>query len=79
MARAAQKYGIYVRDKSDSVTFYAQSSVSLPADPYPAIFGDRPPYELLRSFPWSHLQLMEMDLVPTGRGNPLQAVLEGCG
>jgi hypothetical protein len=79
MARAAQKYGIYVRDKSDAVTFYAQSSVSLPADPYPAIFGGRPPYELLRSFPWSHLQLMKMDLVPTGRGNPLQAVLQGCG
>jgi hypothetical protein len=79
MAHAAQKYGIYVRDQADAVTFYAQSSVSLPADPYPAIFGGRPPYELLRSFPWSHLQLTKMDLVPTGRGDPLQAVLQGCG
>jgi hypothetical protein len=79
MARAAQRYGMYVRDQSDSITFYAQSSVSLSSDPYPAIFGGQPPYELLRSFPWSHLQLMKMDLVPTGRGDPLQAVLQGCG
>jgi hypothetical protein len=79
MARAAQKYGIYVRDRSDSVTFYAQSSVSLPTDPYPAIFGGSAPYDLLRSFPWSHLQLTKMSLVGTGRGNPLQAVLQGCG
>jgi hypothetical protein len=79
MARAAQTYGIYVRDQSDSVTFYAQSSVSLSSDPYPAIFGGQPPYDLLRSFPWSHLQLTKMDLVQTGRGDPVGAVLQGCG
>jgi hypothetical protein len=78
IARAAQKYGIYVRDQSDSVTFYAQSSVSLPSDPYPAIFGGRQPYELLESFPWSRLQLTQMQLVQTGRGSPLQGVLQGC-
>jgi hypothetical protein len=79
IARAAQRYGIYVRDRSDSVTLYAQSSVSLPRDPYPPLFGWRPPYELLERFPWSHLQLLEMDLVSSGRGNPLNGLIQNCG
>jgi hypothetical protein len=62
LARAAQRYGIFVRDQSDAVAFYAQSAVSFRTDPYPAIFGGRPPYELLKSFPWSHLELAQMDL-----------------
>jgi len=62
MARAAQRYGIFVRDQAGTVAFTAQSVVSLPTDPYPALFGGRPPYELLKSFPWSHLQLVRMDL-----------------
>lgn len=78
IARAAQRYGIFVRDQSDSVTFYAQSSVSLPTDPYPALFGGRPAYDLLAQFPWAHLQLVQMQLVPTGRGSPLQPLLEHC-
>jgi hypothetical protein len=79
IARAAQQYGIYVRDQAGSVTFYAQSSASLPSDPYPAIFGGRPAYDVLASFPWAHLQLTQMQLVPTGRGSSLDGVLQGCG
>ena len=80
IARAAQRYGIYVRDKADSVAFYAQSSVSLPSDPYPALFGGQPPYDLLRSFPWSHLQLVRMDLrSEPGYSPPLTGgLLDGC-
>ena len=62
LARAAQRYGIYVRDEAGTVALYAQSSVSMPADPYPALFGGQKPYDLLRSFPWSHLQLLRMDV-----------------
>jgi hypothetical protein len=62
LARAAQRYGIYVRDQSGAVSFYAQSTVSLAADPYPALFGGQAPYDLLRSFPWRHLQLVKMEL-----------------
>jgi hypothetical protein len=62
LARAAQRYGIYVRDQSGAVSFYAQSTVSLAADPYPALFGGQKPYDLLRSFPWQHLQLVKMEL-----------------
>ena len=62
LARAAQRYGIYVRDEAGTVAFYAQSSVSMRADPYPALFGGQKPYDLLRSFPWSRLQLLRMDL-----------------
>jgi hypothetical protein len=79
IARAAQQYGIYVRDQSDSVTFYAQSTVSLPSDPYPALFGGYEPYVLLERFPWSHLQLLKMQLVDSGRGSPLGGLLQGCG
>jgi hypothetical protein len=81
MARAAQRYGIYVRDQSDSVSFYAQSTVSLPADPYPALFGGKPPYELLQQFPWSHLQLMKMALREGPREGPILTppLLGGCG
>jgi hypothetical protein len=81
IARAAQRYGIYVRDSSDSVSFYAQSTVSLESDPYPESFGGSPPWELLEGFPWSRLQVVQMDLrrMP-GSTLPLLAtgLLNGC-
>jgi hypothetical protein len=81
MAHAAQRYGIFVRDQAGSVSFYAQSTVSLPSDPYPALFGGRPAYELLASFPWSHLQLVQMQLQQSP-GGPLittPGLGTGCG
>ena len=62
LARAAQQYGIIVRDRSNSVAFAAQNANSLPSDPYPALFGGQSPSDLLRQFPWGHLQLTRMDL-----------------
>jgi hypothetical protein len=70
LARAAQRYGILVRDQSGAVVFFAQNPSSLPGDPYPAIFGGRSPTDLLRSFPWSHLQLVEMHLSQAAGPNP---------
>lgn len=62
LARAAQTYGIIVRDKSAVVTFYAQDPTPAGANPYPQLFGTPWPYNLLSSFPWSHLQLLRMTL-----------------
>jgi hypothetical protein len=62
LAHAAQQYGIIVRDRSDAVAFAAQNVNSLPSDPYPALFGGQSPPDLLRQFPWSRLQLVQMDL-----------------
>jgi hypothetical protein len=63
LARAAQGYGIFVRDQSGAVAFYAQNANSLAFDPYPRLFEGRTPQELVARFPWSHLQLVRMDLV----------------
>ena len=81
LARAAQRYGIIVRDQADTLAFYAQSAVSLGTNPYPELFGGQAPYELLRSFPWSHLQLLRMDLRQERGAKPPLAgseLLPGC-
>jgi hypothetical protein len=80
IARAAQRYGIIVRDRSDTVAFYAQNPSSLRGDPYPAIFGGKSPAQLLRAFPWSRLQLTRMDLRrrPPDQPAPLHCLLGGC-
>jgi hypothetical protein len=61
MARAAQRYGIFVRDTSPTVTFYAQDPVTMATDPWPAAITPSAP-EILRRFPWEHLQVVRMDL-----------------
>jgi hypothetical protein len=57
IARAAQRYGIYVRDTSGAVPFYAED----PADrrnPWPALFRNLSPTVILASFPWRRLQVV---------------------
>jgi hypothetical protein len=65
MAEAAQRYGIVVRDQAANVTFYAQDPISTGANPYAGSHGyfeGKSPAQLLMSFPWSHLQLLKMEL-----------------
>jgi hypothetical protein len=62
MARAAQRYGLIVRDTSATVTLYAQDPTPTGTDPYPALFGAGPLASLLRSFPWDRLQLLALQL-----------------
>ena len=65
LARAAQRYGIVVRDHAPVVKFFAQAPLPHEADPYEGAHGyfeGRYPRELLTSFPWSHLQVLRMDL-----------------
>jgi hypothetical protein len=77
IARAAQRYGMIVRDRAAAVVLFAEDPAGLGENPYPALFGGRPPWDLLRSFPWQHLQLMPMQIVPASdEPNPSPVV---CG
>ena len=67
MAEAAQRYGIYVRDKSGTVTFYAEDPATFDGkSPFPALLGDRTTTEALRPFPWNRLQVVRMRLKKFG-------------
>ncbi len=58
MARAAQRYGIIVRDTSGCTTFYAEDPIATSGDPYRRIFGGEYPHRLLAGFPWDRLQVV---------------------
>jgi len=64
IAKAAQKYGFVVWDKSGALAIRAQNAVSYTAlgqaDPYPSLFEGRPNYAVLNGFPWEKLQFMPM-------------------
>jgi hypothetical protein len=68
IAEAAQRYGIVVRDTAGQVTFYAQDPTPTGTNPYIGAHGyfeGEEPSGLLASFPWSHLQLLKMELHST--------------
>ena len=66
IARAAQRYGIVVRDGSPNVaSFYAQDPTPTGTDPFHGPGGwleGEYPSQLLASFPWDHLELLRMGL-----------------
>jgi hypothetical protein len=65
IAEAAQRYGIFVRDRAADVTFYAQDPTPTGSDPYGGPSGyykGHSPIELLAHFPWRRLQLLKMEL-----------------
>ncbi len=62
MAEAAQRYGIVIRDGAGVVAFYGQDPVPTGSNPYPKIFGNQYPDQLLSKFPWRSLQVMKLDL-----------------
>jgi hypothetical protein len=65
IARAAQRYGIFVRDRAKVTHFFAEDPSSLATNPYlgkSGYFEGQTPGKLLASFPWSDLQLLRMDL-----------------
>jgi len=67
IAEAAQRYGIFIRDGSGVITFQAQDPASTDTNPYTAsggYFESKSPKELLAPFPWSHLELLKMELHP---------------
>jgi hypothetical protein len=59
IARAAQRYGIVVRDHADrALVFYGEDPAPTGANPYPAIFSGLSPDRVLRGFPWNRLQVL---------------------
>jgi hypothetical protein len=79
IARAAQRYGMIVRDRGGSVALYAEDPQPLGENPYRELFGGRTAPELMKRFPWSRLQLLRMDLrrePGSSQGAPVGAV---CG
>lgn len=65
IAEAAQRYGIVIRDKSGTIDFYGQDPTPTGSEPYRGAggyFGGKYPYQLLASFPWNHLEVLDMDL-----------------
>jgi hypothetical protein len=63
IARAAQRYGMIVRDKGGAVTFYAEAPKRGRPSPYKRLFGGRYPTALLGRFPWSRLQVVRARLI----------------
>jgi len=69
IAEAAQRYGIFVRDHARVVSFQAQDPTLTGTNPYASpsgYFEGEYPRELLASFPWSHLELLKMELHADG-------------
>ena len=65
IAEAAQRYGIFVRDKAKVAHFFAQDPRPTGANPYvgeTGYFDGESPAQLLSSFPWDQLQVLWMDL-----------------
>jgi hypothetical protein len=60
LARAAQTYGIIVRDKAGAVVFYGQDPAPpMRANPWPAAFAGASPNTVLDEFPWTHLEALK--------------------
>ena len=65
IAEAAQRYGIYITDGASTSAFSAQDPLPTGTNPYTGAHGyfeGKQPDKLLESFPWSQLQLIEMEL-----------------
>lgn len=76
IAEAAQRYGLFVRDYSPDVAFYAQDPTQTGTNPYASpsgYFEGKTPRELLASFPWNHLEVLKMDLHTTPSSSSIAA------
>lgn len=68
IAKAAQRYGIIVRDQTaHAISFFAENPNQQTTNPYvgsSGFFGGAYPNPVTKAFPWSSLQLVKMDLRP---------------
>jgi hypothetical protein len=65
LAKAAQRYGIYVTERTNYMVGLGVESPApygLPGNAYRRFFGDRSANEILNAFPWKRLQLMPLRL-----------------
>ena len=77
IAQAAQTYGIIVRDQTHhAIGFYSEDPTQTGSDPFysngvpnrAGPFGGLWPDQLLHSFPWSSLRVLQMQLEPSSSG-----------
>jgi hypothetical protein len=62
IARAAQQYGVVVRDQThQGISLFAEDPRGQ-ANPYSKLFRVTTPLELLRHFPWDRLQVLKLHL-----------------
>jgi hypothetical protein len=61
IAKAVQRYGMVLRDKSGSVSFYAEDPTPTGANPYPGLFKTWTNL-LFAKFPWDRLQALRTDM-----------------
>ena len=70
IAKAAQRYGMIVRDQTaQGISFFAENPGPTGTDPYstPSGFWRGPtPAKVMQAFPWDHLQLLRMVLRRAG-------------
>ena len=61
MAEAAQRYGMIVRDATGhALQFYAEDPHQFGSNPYKDLFEGKQPTQLLASFPWKHVQVLDL-------------------
>lgn len=62
LARAAQRYGVIVRDSAPTIQFYAEEPTIAASNPYPALLGGQYPWQLLGRFPWGSLEVLQQQI-----------------
>jgi hypothetical protein len=65
LAEAAQRYGIFLRDRAGAIVFYGQDPTPTGANPYVGAggyFEGFTPGQLMAAFPWEYLQVLKMEL-----------------
>jgi hypothetical protein len=69
LAKAAQQYGMIVRDQTGhAISFFAENTAASAVSPYTTpqgFFGGPDPTAVMQAFPWDHVQLVKMDLRTT--------------
>ncbi len=58
IARAAQRYGIVLRDTSGVVDFFGQDPTPTGGEPFAPWLEGKKPWQLLAQFPWDRLQVL---------------------
>jgi hypothetical protein len=58
---AGQKYGFVVWDFAGAVSIRAQNVSSYATNPYPALFDNKPNYEVIKNLPWTRIQFLPFD------------------
>jgi hypothetical protein len=63
IAKAIQRYGMILRDKSGAVAFYAEDPAQFGSNPYGTLFSHlAAPNLLFAKFPWDRLQVLALDM-----------------